>query len=43
MAVDIERDEIAFFPFLYWPVTERPALPSDAAYERLNGYLATAA
>ena len=20
MAVDIEKDELAFFPFLYWPV-----------------------
>jgi hypothetical protein len=41
MGVDIERDEISFFPFLYWPVTADMALPSRAAYEKLNRYLAT--
>lgn len=41
MGVDLERDEIAFFPFLYWPVTADMALPSRAAYEKLNRYLAT--
>lgn len=39
MGVDIERDELAFFPFLYWPVTEGQALPTAAAYARLNAYL----
>ena len=41
MAVDIERDELAFFPFLYWPVTAGQAVPSAAAYDRLNRYLRT--
>ena len=41
VAVDIEQDELAFFPFLYWPVTEAQALPSAAAYARLNDYLRT--
>ncbi|MEH7828248.1 DUF4159 domain-containing protein [Gemmobacter denitrificans] len=39
MAVDIERDELAFFPFLYWPVTADQPLPSVAAYQKLNQYL----
>ncbi|WP_198945063.1 DUF4159 domain-containing protein, partial [Brevirhabdus pacifica] len=39
IAVDVERDELAFFPFLYWPVTARQPLPSPAAYGRLNRYL----
>jgi hypothetical protein len=43
MGVDIETDEIAFFPFLYWPVTADMAIPSRAAYEKLNRYLAGAA
>ena len=41
MGVDLETDEISFFPFLYWPVTADAPLPSRAAYEKLNRYLAT--
>ena len=41
IGVDIERDELAFFPFLYWPVTTSQPLPSAAAYARLNDYLRT--
>jgi hypothetical protein len=36
VAVDLERDDLAVFPFLYWPITEGQRLPSDAAYARLN-------
>jgi len=39
MGVDIERDELAFFPFLYWPITPDMPTPSDAAYDKLNQYL----
>jgi hypothetical protein len=39
VAVDIETDEIALYPFLYWPVTEGQAPPSDAAVARLNDFL----
>ena len=41
MGVDLETDEIAFFPLLYWPVTADMPLPSREAYEKLNRYLAT--
>jgi hypothetical protein len=41
VGVDIERDELAFFPFLYWPVTTSQAEPSVAAYAKLNDYLRT--
>lgn len=36
---DLEMDELAFFPFLYWPVSPDQPLPSDEAYEKLNTYL----
>ncbi len=39
IAVDIERDELAFFPLLYWPVSPTQALPTAAARDRLNRYL----
>jgi Domain of unknown function (DUF4159) len=41
MEVDLERDELIFFPLLYWPVVEGQQLPSAKAIERVNRYLAT--
>jgi Domain of unknown function (DUF4159)/Aerotolerance regulator N-terminal len=41
LAVDIERDDLIFFPLLYWPVVSQQAPPSAAAVERINRYLAT--
>ncbi len=41
IGVDIERDELAFFPFLYWPVTADQPTPSAKAYDKLNQYLRT--
>jgi hypothetical protein len=41
MGVDVEKDELAFFPFLYWPIVAGAAQPSDAAYAKLNQYLRT--
>jgi hypothetical protein len=41
MGVDLETDELAFFPFLYWPVTTSQPLPSAKAYAKLNKYLRT--
>ncbi len=39
MGVDIETDELAFYPFLYWPITTDQALPSSAAYAKLNAFM----
>jgi hypothetical protein len=41
IAVDLETDELSFFPMLYWPVTPDQPLPSDEAYAKLNRYLRT--
>ena len=41
IGVDLERDELAFFPMLYWPVTTKQSAPSDAAYEKLNAFTRT--
>jgi hypothetical protein len=41
LAVDIETDELIFFPLLYWPVTAEQAPPSPKAVERINRYLET--
>jgi hypothetical protein len=39
IGVDLERDELAFFPMLYWPITPDQPRPSDTAYRKLNDYL----
>jgi hypothetical protein len=41
MGVDIEKDDLAFFPFLYWPITADQPIPSQAAYGKLNRFLRT--
>lgn len=39
VAVNLETDELAFFPFLYWPITPTQPTPSAEAYAKLNTYL----
>jgi len=39
MAVDIERDEIAFFPLIYWPVLPDAQKLSPKAVAKLDVYL----
>ncbi|RZO38962.1 MAG: DUF4159 domain-containing protein [Rhodospirillaceae bacterium] len=41
MAIDIENDELAFFPLLYWAVSPRQPLLSEKARRRLNQFLKT--
>jgi hypothetical protein len=38
--VDVEADELSFYPFLYWPVTAGQRTPTPQAIEKLNKYLA---
>jgi hypothetical protein len=38
--IDVEADELAFYPFLYWPVTAGQHAPSRQAIDKLNKYLA---
>ncbi|RBI76090.1 LytTR family transcriptional regulator [Roseovarius sp. TE539] len=41
IGVNLETDELAFYPLLYWPVTPDQPIPSDPAYAKLNEYLRT--
>ena len=41
LAVDIQKDDLIFFPLLYWPVVSTQAAPSAKAVERINRYLDT--
>jgi hypothetical protein len=37
--VDIESHDISLYPFLYWPITDGQAPPSDAAVAKINDFL----
>ncbi|MFW2589702.1 DUF4159 domain-containing protein [Sagittula sp. SSi028] len=39
IGVDLESDELAFYPLLYWPITSDQPTPSAEAYAKLNTYL----
>jgi len=41
IGVDLETDELAVYPLLYWPITPDQPQPSAEAYARLNTYLRT--
>ncbi|TVQ52666.1 MAG: DUF4159 domain-containing protein [Rhodobacteraceae bacterium] len=41
IGVNLETDELAFFPLLYWPITPGQPTPSDEAAARLNAYMRT--
>lgn len=40
MGVNLEMDDLSFFPVIYWPVSDRQPTPSDEASARLNDYMA---
>ncbi|RKF16132.1 DUF4159 domain-containing protein [Roseovarius spongiae] len=41
VGVNLETDELAFFPLLYWPISPDQPTPSAEAYVKLNRYLRT--
>jgi Domain of unknown function (DUF4159)/Aerotolerance regulator N-terminal len=41
IGIDLETDDLIFFPLLYWPLTDTQPPPSPRAIERINRYLDT--
>ncbi len=39
MGLDPARDELAFFPLIYWPISLKAPKPSAAALERIDSYM----
>jgi hypothetical protein len=39
IGLDLARDELAFFPIIYWPVSTKAPKPSKAALERIDSYM----
>ena len=39
IGINIETDELSFYPFLYWPVDARTEVPPEAAMARVDAYM----
>jgi hypothetical protein len=39
VGLDPARDELAFFPLIYWPVSPSAPKPSQAALEKIDAYM----
>ncbi len=39
IGIDLARDEVVFYPLLYWPIVASRPPPSRAAIERLDSYM----
>ncbi len=39
VGLDIENDELAFFPIIYWPVSASADMPSATAISRIDAYM----
>ncbi|MDE2372817.1 MAG: DUF4159 domain-containing protein, partial [Hyphomicrobiales bacterium] len=39
IGLDISRDELAFYPLIYWPIVPGAARPSEQALKRIDSYM----
>ena len=37
--VDLEQDELSFYPIIYWPIDEKAAMPSESAIAHIDEYM----
>lgn len=41
IGVNLDRDELSLFPFLYWPISDGQNAPSDGVIAKINKFLRT--
>ncbi|MEI2300205.1 DUF4159 domain-containing protein [Ensifer sp. MJa1] len=39
VGIDLEQDELAFYPIIYWPVSATAPMPSSRAISRIDAYM----
>lgn len=39
VGIDLERDELAFYPIIYWPVSATAPMPSSRVMSRIDAYM----
>ncbi|EJF88345.1 N-terminal double-transmembrane domain-containing protein [Bartonella vinsonii subsp. arupensis OK-94-513] len=38
-ALDLDKDELAFYPLIYWPIDENSPLPTQKSLEKINSFM----
>ncbi|WP_243371069.1 DUF4159 domain-containing protein [Microvirga solisilvae] len=39
IGIDLSRDEVAFYPLIYWPIVPSRPIPSEAAIRKLDAFM----
>jgi hypothetical protein len=39
VGIDLNKDELSFYPIIYWPVSATAPMPSNAAISRIDAYM----
>ncbi len=39
VGIDITKDELSFYPIIYWPISATAPMPSEAAISRIDAYM----
>ncbi|TNM62975.1 DUF4159 domain-containing protein [Aliirhizobium smilacinae] len=39
VGIDITKDELSFYPIIYWPISANAPMPSQAAISRIDAYM----
>ncbi|WP_375674117.1 DUF4159 domain-containing protein, partial [Bartonella sp. CL32QHWL-2] len=39
VALDLEKDELAFYPLIYWPLDANSPLPTQKCLEKINRFM----
>lgn len=37
--LDLDKDELAFYPLIYWPIDAQSAMPTQKSIEKINAYM----
>ncbi|OLL41848.1 DUF4159 domain-containing protein [Bartonella henselae] len=38
-AINLEKDELAFYPLIYWPIDSHSSLPTQKSLEKINSFM----
>lgn len=38
-ALDLDKDELAFYPLIYWPIDANSPLPTQKSLEKINSFM----
>ncbi|WP_375669600.1 DUF4159 domain-containing protein, partial [Bartonella sp. MR168JLCBS] len=39
IGLDLDKDELAFYPLIYWPIDSNSPLPTQRSLEKINNFM----